>query len=204
MKSRILLRVLSGAVAAAICDYAGLHVYGHADMQARLQRPISAIRQKLLHVASVPRPILSFCTPGTLLDLRWSHAFNRVKLDSGGREPNGVFRTQAFYFEFDVNRQLIRKTHYEHLDETYLRWQERFKESIKSTQEAGLDWSSTETEQFRAAKVVVLVHLVEPPQVDPEDSSWDPLSNFLVVRSWKARSPRPLPSLLQQRQSALD
>jgi hypothetical protein len=32
-----------------------------------------------------------------------------------------------------------------------------------------------EAEEFRTAKVVALVRLLEPPQVDPRDTSWGPL-----------------------------
>lgn len=71
-------------------------------------------------------------------------------------DPASVFRRQAYYFEFDVNRHLIRKTHYEHLDEAFLRWEELSKEGIERTRETGLDWSSMDGERFRAAKVVAL------------------------------------------------
>jgi hypothetical protein len=92
---------------------------------------------------------------------------------------------RAYYFEFDLNRRLIRKTRFEHPDETYLRAEEHWTQGIKREHEAGLDWSGTDADRFRAAKVVALVRLLEPPQVDSRDLSWGSLSKFLVLRSWK-------------------
>jgi hypothetical protein len=58
-----------------------------------------------------------------------------------------------------------------------------------SASAAGVNVFATEAELFRAAKVVVLVRLLEPPQVDPSDSSLGPLSKFLVIQSWKGPFP---------------
>jgi hypothetical protein len=178
MKSRLLLKVLIGAVAAALCVYAALYVYkSHRYAGAFAATRLGDSPEIVTRRFGVP-PNFEFwhsggfggftmfpCTPPCDERLWWP-------------DPTSVFRSQAYYFEFDVNRHLIRKTHYEHLDEAYLRWVERMKRAPK-VEFAG------EAEQFRTAKVVALVRLLEPPQVDPRDSSWGPLSKFLVIRSWK-------------------
>jgi hypothetical protein len=48
---------------------------------------------------------------------------------------------------------------------------------------------STVAGRFSAAKVVVLVRLVEPPEVDARTPDLGELSKFLVVRSWKGPFP---------------
>ena len=184
-KSRLLLKILIGAVATALCVYAGLYVYrahryASAFADTRLgdspeivtRRFGAAPNTEFLHSGYFMGFTMFPCTQPCEHRLWWG-------------EPNGVFREQAYYFEFDVNRHLIGKTHYEHLDEAYLRWEERTEEGIKRMLEARLDWPSTKANEFRAAKVAVLVHLLEPPQVDPQDAGWGPLSRFLVIRSWK-------------------
>jgi hypothetical protein len=173
-----MLKVLIGAVAAALCIYAGLYVYmshryasafAHTDLgdspetvTGRFGAPPNI---EFLHSGYFMGFTMFPCTPPCDVRLWWD-------------DPTSVFRHQAYYFEFDGNRHLIRKTHYEHLDEAYLRWVERMKRAPK-VEFAG------EAEEFRTAKVVALVRLLEPPQVDPHDSSWGPLSKFLVIRSWK-------------------
>ena len=183
MKSRLLLKVLIGAVAAALCVYAGLylyksHRYASAFAATRLGDSPEIVTRRFgvppnfefWHSGGFGGFTMSPCTPPCDERLSWV-------------DPTSVFRSQAYYFEFDVNRHLIRKTHYEHLDEAFLRSEERQKEGMKREHEAGLDWSSTDADRFRAAKVIALVRLVEPPQFDPGDYSW--LSRFLVMRPWK-------------------
>jgi hypothetical protein len=185
MKSRLLLKVQVAAVAAALCLYAGLHLYkSHRYTSAYADTHLGDSLEMVKHRFGAPPNVewpgsdyfMGFtmfpCAPPCNERLWWDY-------------PNGVFRLQAYYLEFDVNRHLINKTYYEHLDEGYLQWVERWKEASKRGEEAGLDWSSTDAERFRAAKFVALVRLLEPPQVDPRDSSWGPLSKFLVLRSWK-------------------
>jgi len=183
MKSRLLLKVLIGAVAVALCVYAGLflyknHRYAGAFADTRLGDSPEIVSDRFGVPPNTEFPHSSYfmgftmypCTQPCAQRLWWE-------------DPARVFRSQAYYFEFDVNRHLIRKTHYEHLDEGYLRWWERMKRF--NAPAAKVPIFATEAEQFRAAKVVVLVRLLEPPQVDPSDSSLGPLSKFLVIRSWK-------------------
>jgi hypothetical protein len=178
MNSRLFLKVLTGTVAAALCVYAGLYVYkSHRYASAFSDTRLGDSPEIVTHRFGVP-PNIEFwhsgyamgftmfpCTPPCDTRLSWD-------------DPTSVFRRQAYYFEFDANRQLISKSHYEHLDEAYLRWMERMKRAPK----VGF---AGEAEEFRNAKVVALVRLLEPPQVDPRDTSWGPLSKFLVIRSWK-------------------
>jgi hypothetical protein len=179
MKSRLLLKVQIGAVAVALCVYAGLYVYksrkymsAFADSRLGDSREIVTRRfgvppnVEFLHSGYFPGFTMFPCTLPCNERLWWD-------------DPTSVFRSQAYYFEFDINRHLIRKTHYEHLDEAYLRWVERMKRAPK------VDGSAGEAEQFRTAKVVVLVRLLEPPRIDPRDSTWGPISKFLVLRAWK-------------------
>jgi hypothetical protein len=185
MKSRLLQKILLGAVLAALCVYAGLyayksHRYASAFGNTRLGDSLEAVTRRFGVPPNVEFPHSSSFLGFTMFPCT-SPCEDRLWWD----DPTSVFRSQAYYFEFDVNRQLIRKTHYEHLDEAYLRWEERSKEGMRRAQEAGLDWSSTDADRFRAAKVAVLVRLLEPPEVDPGDPSWGPLSKFLVIRSWK-------------------
>ncbi len=53
-------------------------------LQIELRTPASAIRRKLLHVDSVSRQMLSFCTQVPLWDLRCSHVRRPVNIDCGG------------------------------------------------------------------------------------------------------------------------
>ena len=185
MKSRLLLKVLIGAVAATLCVYAGLYVYreekyASAFADTRLGDSPETVTRRF-----GASPNTEFPHSGYFMGFTMFPCTQPCEHQLWWAEPNGLFREQAYYFEFDVNRQLIRKTHYEHLDEAYLRWQERSKEGMKLMLEARLGWPSTKAAQLRAAKVAVLVRLLEPPQVDPRDRSWGPLSKFLVIRSWK-------------------
>jgi hypothetical protein len=84
MKSRLLLKVLTGAVAAALAFMRGYTCTRATDMQARSQTLVSAIRLKLLRIDLVPRQILSFCTQATFRDLRCSHVPYPVTRDYGG------------------------------------------------------------------------------------------------------------------------
>jgi len=185
MKSHLLQKFLIGAVAAALCVCAGLYVY-------KAQRYASAFADTRLGDSPeiVTRrfgaaPSTEFPRSGYFMGFTRFPCTQPCEHRLWWEAPNGVFREQAYYFEFDLNRQLIRKTHYEHLDEIYLRWEERSKEGMKRMLEARMSWPSTKADQFRAAKVAVLVRLLEPPEVDPRDPSWGPLSKFLVMRSWK-------------------
>jgi hypothetical protein len=189
MKSRVFPMVLIGAVAAALCVYAGLYVYkshryASAFADTRFGDSPEIVSGRFGTPPNTEFPHSSYFMGYTMFpctapcDTRlWWH------------DPTSTFRSQAYYFEFDANRTLIRKTHYEHLDEAYLRWEQRSKEGMKRVLDARLGWSSTEADRFRAAKVVVLVRLLEPPQVDLGDPSWGPLSKFLVMRSWKGPFP---------------
>ena len=182
MKSRpLLLKVLIGAVAAALCVYAGLYVYksqryASAFAETRLGDSPEIVSNRFGAPPNIEFPHSGYfmgftkfpCAPPCETRLSWN-------------DPTSVFRQQAYYFEFDVNRHLISKTHYQHLDEAYLRWTvERDEAHARS----GLDFR-TEADRFRAAKVVAVVRLLEPPQMDARDTSWGPLSKFLVLRSWK-------------------
>jgi hypothetical protein len=185
MNSPRFQRLLIGAAAVALCVYAGLYVY-------RAQRYASAFADTRLGDSPeiVTRrfgaaPNTEFPHSGYFMGFTMFPCAKPCEHQLWWEAPNGVFREQAFYFEFDVNRHLIRKTYYEHLDEAYLRWGERSKEGMKLVLKARLGWPSTKADQFRAAKVAVLVRLLDPPQVDPGDPSWGPLSRFLVIRSWK-------------------
>jgi hypothetical protein len=184
MKSRLLLKVQIGALTAALCVYAGLyayksHRYATAFADTQLGDGSEAVTRRFgVPPNNIESPhsgyLLGFtvfpCTPPCDERLVWL-------------DPTSVFRGQAYYFEFDVNRHLIRKTHFEHLDEAFLRSEELSKEGMKRTRDAALDWTSTDAERFRAAKVVALVRLLDPPQFNPRDYSW--LSKFLVMRAWK-------------------
>jgi hypothetical protein len=183
MKSRLSLKVLIGAVAVALCVYAGLfvyknHRYASAFADTRLGESPEIVSDRFGVPPNTEFPHSSYFMGFTMFPCAQPCA-QRLWWE----DPARVFRSQAYYFEFDVNRHLIRKTHYEHLDEAYLRWGERMKRFSASA--AGVNVFATESELFRAAKVVVLVRLLESPQVDPRDSSLGPLSKFLVVRSWK-------------------
>jgi hypothetical protein len=189
MTSRRFQKLLIGAVATALCVYAGLYVY-------KSQRYASAFAET--RVGDSPEivsnrfgapPNIEFPHSGYFMGFTKFPCAPPCETRLSWNDPASVFRQQAYYFEFDVNRHLISKTHYQHLDEAYLRSQERWKEGMKRMREAGLDWSSTEADRFRAAKVVAVVRLLEPPQLDPRDSSWGPLSKFLVLHSWKGPFP---------------
>src|SRR5216684_2615755 len=185
MKLRRLQKLLIGAVAAALCVYAGLYVYksqryASAFADTRLGDSPEIVTRRF----GVP-PNIEFLHSGYFMGFTMFPCTQPCDKRLWWNDPTSVFRRQAYYFEFDVNRSLIRKTRYEHLDEAYLRWEERSEEGMKRMRDARLDWSSTEADRFRAAKVAVLVRLLEPPQVDPGDPSWGPLSKFLVIRSWK-------------------
>jgi len=185
MNSSVLLKVLSGAVATALCAYAGLYVYrAHRYASAFAETRLGDSPETVTHRFGAA-PNTEFLHSGSFLGFTMFPCTQPCEHRIWWEAPNGAFREQAYYFEFDLNRQLIRKIHYEHLDEIYLRWEERSKEGMKRVQEAGLGWSSTDADRFRAAKVAVLVRLLEPPEVDPRDPSWGPLSKFLVIRSWK-------------------
>jgi hypothetical protein len=179
MKSRLLLKVLTGAVAAALCVYAGLYVYkSHRYASAFADTRLGDSPQIVTHRFGAP-PNIEFLHSGYFQGFTVFPCTLPCNERLWWPDPTGVFRSQAYYFEFDVNRHLIRKTHYEHLDVGYLRWVERIKHK------PGLAWDTTGAERFRAAKVVALVRLLEPPQIDPRDSSLGPLSKFLVIRSWR-------------------
>jgi hypothetical protein len=185
MKSRLLLKFLIGAVATALFAYAGLYVYrerryASAFAETRLGDSPETVTHRF-----GAAPNTEFLHSGYFLGFTMFPCTQPCEHRIWWEAPNGAFREQAYYFEFDLNRQLIRKTHYEHLDEIYLRWEERSKEGMKRVREAGLGWSSNDADRLRAAKVAVLVRLLEPPEVDPRDPSWGPLSKFLVIRSWK-------------------
>lgn len=183
MKSRHLLKVLIGAVAAALCVYAGLYVYkNHRYATAYADTRLGDSPEIVTHRFGVP-PNIEFPHSGYFMGYTTFPCILPCDNRLWWNDPTGVFRQHAYYFEFDVNRHLIRKTYYEHLDEAYLRWAERMKRFMASA--AGVDVFATEAERFRAAKVVVLVRLLEPPRVDTRDSSLGPLSKFLVLRSWK-------------------
>jgi len=178
MKSRLLLKVLIGAVAAALCIYAGLYVYkSHRYASAFADTRLDDSPEIVTRRFGVP-PNIEFWHSGYFMGFTMYPCTPPCDTRLWWDDPASVFRQQAFYFEFDVNRHLISKTHYEHLDEAYLRWMERMKHAPK----VGF---AGEAEEFRTAKVVALVRLLEPPQVDPRDTSWGPLSKFLVIRSWK-------------------
>jgi hypothetical protein len=179
MKARRLQKLLIGAVAAALCIFGGLYVYkslrfAAAFADTRLGDSSEIVGRRFGVPPNVEFPHSAYfmgyttfpCTQPCDQRLWWS-------------DPSSVFRQQAYYFEFDVNRNLIRKTRYEHLDESYVRWMERMKHP------PNVDMFAGAAEKFRAAKVLVLVRLLEPPQVDPRDSSMGQLSKFLVIRSWK-------------------
>jgi hypothetical protein len=185
MKSRLLVTVLIGAVAVALCVYAGLFVYeNHRYASAFADTRLGDLPEIVSDRFGVP-PNTEFPHSSYFMGFTRFPCSQPCAQRLWWEDPARVFRSQAYYFEFDVNRHLIRKTHYQHLDEAYLRWEETRKEGMKRVRDAGLDWSSTDTDRFRVAKVVVLVRLLEPPQVDPSDSSLGPLSKFLVIRSWK-------------------
>ncbi len=187
MKSRLLLEVLIGAVLAALCVYAGLygyksHRYESAFGNTRLGDSLEAVTRRFGVPPNVEFPHSSSFLGFTMYPCT-SPCEDRLWWD----DPTSVFRRQAYYFEFDVNRHLIRKTHYEHLDEAFLRWEELSKEGMERTRETFLDWSSTDGERFRAAKVVALVRLLEPAQYNSRDYSW--LYKGVVMRSWKGPFP---------------
>jgi len=60
MTSRRFQKLLIGAVATALCVYAGYTYTRARDTQARLQKLVSAIRRKLFQIDSAPLQILSF------------------------------------------------------------------------------------------------------------------------------------------------
>ena len=155
MKSRLLLRVLIGAVATALCVYAGLYVYkSHRFASAFADTRLGDGPEVVTRRFGVPPNNVEFPHSGYLVGFTVLPCTSPCDTRLSWDDPTSVFRQQAYYFEFDVNRKLISKTHYEHLDEAYLRSEERWKEGVKLGQEAGLDWSSTDAERFRAAKVV--------------------------------------------------
>jgi hypothetical protein len=184
MRSRHLLKIQVGAVTAALCVYAGLivfksHRYTAAFADTRLGDAAEVVTRRFgVAPNDIEWPHSGYMQGFTMLPCSLPCDERLVWLD-----PTSVFRKQAYYFEFDANRRLIHKTHYEHLDEAFLRSEERFKEGMKREDESGLVWSSTDAERFRAAKVIALVRLLEPPQFDTRDYSWQ--SKFVVMRSWK-------------------
>jgi hypothetical protein len=185
MKSRRFQKLLIGAVAAALCVYAGLYVYkSQRYASAFAETRVGDSPEIVTRRFGVP-PNIEFPHSGYFMGFTMFPCTSPCDTRLSWVDPTSVFRQQAYYFEFDVNRHLISKTHYEHLDEAYLRSEERWKEGMKRVREAGLDWSSTDADRFRAAKVVAVVRLLEPPQFNPHDSSLGPLSKFLVLRSWK-------------------
>jgi hypothetical protein len=142
MKSRLLLKVLIGAVFAALCVYAGLyayksHRYESSFGNARLGDSLEAVARRFGVPPNVEFPHSSSFLGFTMYPCT-SPCEDRLWWD----DPTRVFRRQAYYFEFDVNRHLIRKTHYEHLDEAFLRWEELSKEGMERTRETGLDCGS--------------------------------------------------------------
>jgi hypothetical protein len=185
MKSRLLQKVLTGAVLAALCLYAGLYAYkSHRYASAFVGTSLGDSPEAVSGRFGVP-PIVEFPHSTSFDGFTMYPCSSPCELRLWWQDPTSVFRSQAYYFEFDVSRQLIRKTHYDHLDEAYLRWQARLKLATKVEQEARLGWSSNDANRFHAAKVVVLVRLLAPPEVDSIDPSLGPISKFLVVRSWK-------------------
>jgi hypothetical protein len=179
MKSRLLLKVLIGAIAAALCVYAWLYVYkSHRYASAFADTRLGDSTEIVTRRFGVP-PNIEFLHSGYFMGFTMLPCTPPCDERLWWDDPTSVFRLQAYYFEFDVNRHLIRKTHYDHLDEAYLRWMERMKRAPK------VDVFAGEAEQFRTANVVALVRLLEPPQVDPRDSDLGPLSKFLVIRCWK-------------------
>jgi len=185
MKSRLLLKVLTGAVLAALCLYAGLYAYkSHRYASAFVGASLGDSPEAVTRRFGVP-PIVEFPHSSSFDGFTMYPCSSPCELRLWWQDPTSLFRSQAYYFEFDVSRQLIRKTHYDHLDEAYLRWEARLKQGTKLEQEARLGWPGNDADRFRAAKVVVLVRLLAPPEVDPVDPSWGPISKFLVVRSWK-------------------
>lgn len=186
MKSRLRLKVLIGAVLAALCLYAGLYAYtSHRFASAFVGTSFGDSPEAVTRRFGVP-PIVEFPRSISFDGFTMYPCSSPCDLRLWWQDPSSVFRSQAYYFEFDASRKLIRKTHYEHLDEAYLRWEARLKQGTKLEQQARLGWPSNDADRFRAAKVVVLVRLLAPPEVDPAaDPSWGPLSKFLVIRSWK-------------------
>lgn len=187
MKSRRFQKLLICALAAALCVYGSLYLYrshryasGFAD--TRLGDSPETVTHRFGDAPNTEFPHSGYFTGFTMFPCT-QPCEHRL----WWQEPNGMFRKQAYYFDFDVNRQLIRKTHYEHLDEAFLRWAERMQRF--SAAGAKVPLFPSQAELFRSARVVVLVRLLEPPQVDPRDSSLGPLSKFLVVRSWKGPFP---------------
>jgi hypothetical protein len=178
-RSRVPLALPIWLIAVAACTYAGLFVYkGHRFASAYAMTRIGdsqwVVKDRFgeppnvefLHSSYFPGYTSLPCALPCAVRLWW-------------QDPASVFTSPAFYFEFDEDRRLVGKTHYEHLDEAYVKWRERLRHIHLPA------WDSTEAEQFREAKVVALVRLLKSPQVDPRDSSWGALSKFLVVRSWK-------------------
>ena len=103
MKSRLLLKVLIGAVAAALCVYAGLYVYtshryASAFAATRLGDSPEIVTRRFgvppnfefWHSGYFPGFTMLPCTPPCDERLSWD-------------DPTSVFRGQAYYFEFDVS-----------------------------------------------------------------------------------------------------
>ena len=179
MNTRRLRKWLIGAVAAALCVYGGLYVYkGQKYAGAFADSRLGDSPEVVRHRFGVP-PNVEFPHSGYFMGFTMFPCAQPCDQRLWWSDPSSVFRQRAFYFEFDATQSLIRKTSYEHLDESYVKWMERMKHAPK------VDMFATEAEKFHAAKVVVLVRLLEPPQVDPRDPSLGQLSKFLVVRSWK-------------------
>jgi len=185
MKSRRFQKLLAGAVAVALCVYAGLYVYKSQRYSSAFAETRVGDSPELVTRRFGAPPNIEFPHSGYFMGFTMSPCTQPCDERLWWNDPSSVFRSHAYYFEFDVNRSLIRKTRYEHLDEAYSRWEERSEEGMKRMLDARLDWSSSEADRFRAAKVIALVRLLEPPQVDPRDSSLGQLSKFLVIRSWK-------------------
>jgi hypothetical protein len=137
MRSRVVLRVLLSLVAAALAAYAGLyaytgHRYAHAFADTALgDSPDTVIARfgvepnvETVHsgwaVGFTMQPCAALCD-----ERLWWH------------DPTTVIRPQAYYFVFDSSRHLISKTHYEHLDETYLRCMEELKRRSSNSQRSG-------------------------------------------------------------------
>ena len=191
MRSRLLANAIR-LVAAALCVYVGLylywsHRYASAFANTRLGDSPDVVTRRFGAAPNVESPTSAYfieftmlpCSPPCAKRLWWG-------------DPSGVFHRQAYYFEFDANRHLIRKTHYGHIDEAYIRWRDRsqqFSDTLRK-RAPGVNWPPAgDAEGFRVAKVVVLARLLAQPQLNPRDPSWGPLSKFLVLRSWKGPFP---------------
>ena len=132
MKSRLFLKLQVGAVLVALVTYFGMHAY-------RTNRCAKAYARS--QVGDSPELVTArFGLAPRIETSRSDHEIGftmlACTLPCAERliwyDPTAFFQPQAYYFDFDGNRTLIRKTHYLKLDEDFLKWKASLKQAKAS------------------------------------------------------------------------